>query len=176
MKGITKVFDNPTLFETDYESEVYVPKLKSFPLEVLALVSWHMNENLGWMIRNEILNQSLRFNLEIQINIQLICNNKQISQEFFKNSHRYHPRKIFGNTLKSILRTFKVIGFKRKNKTSIPEPPRIGVGYKDKGSLPKSDHKTENDYELELRSLEQIQKKKSMNDTLLFLEGLLGGG
>lgn len=175
VKGSTKVLDNPNLFMEAFESRLYVPKMKLRELEFLAFLSWHMDKNLGWMIRNEIEIKLSKFSYKDVIVTKLLCDTSEIAENFYRESILFHPRKVFGNDLQRALRILKLIKFQEKSHAPVSEERRIGVGYKDKGSLPKTDHRTELDLEQIIKNEALEKDKLRIQNTTDFLRGLLGG-
>lgn len=171
-RGITQVFVNPNLSQR-LSGEIHIPReMKLRELEILAYSTWYMpNKEIGWMIRIQILELQKRFSFEDQVRLSQYLESKAEADLYIIEFAKYHPRDIFGNILPAIRRYFNAIKFTNLDMSRIPEEKRIGVGYKDKGQLAQSDHRTGRDYSLDLLHEEIERKRKTFKDTLNFLKG-----
>lgn len=174
-KGSTKVTEHPTQFDEFFVRELYLPELRLKELEVLGLVSWHIDETLGWYIRIAMEKQLKKFQTRDLIVVRLLLSSKNNAFNYIYQSNYFKPRRIFGNDLKRVLRIFRFIKFYRVDTRPVKEQLRIGVGYNDKGSLRISDHETGPDIELLVRDQQLKDEQKSLSDTTELLEGFLGG-
>lgn len=127
-----------------YESKIILLSKKKDILLKLALASYELHENLGFQLRlaiDEVCNQrgflqDIKFIISSRVNRDLWLNN------FFANKNGFQ---IFGtffdtNEWSKVLTSFKIKRIRNHSQPTDSQPQKrtIGVGYKDKGTLPKS--------------------------------------
>lgn len=160
IKGVTK------------EIKVKIPR-KRIELETLSFLSWYMPEELGYLVRLQIL-EEIKFKYEF-VQARLICTDKINMKFYFTNIVRDKgTQHLFGNTLDkklllSVLHSLRIIIFNPRKLPPIPEQRRIGVGYKDKGHLPDNSRRTEK-YDISFTQLQnEIELNNDTNETIFFL-------
>lgn len=149
------------------EIKINILKKSKNNLRNLALLSWFLNDDLGCLIRMQILKE-----VEDKIgfhDVRFLCQ-KKININFYliKIAQTKGPNHLFGNLLQKAvllksLNSFKIRIYNPNVGPKIPPKRMIGVGYRDKGHLPEPSHwKPTLDYSLS-KLQDQIQDQKDFN-------------
>lgn len=147
----------------------------------LALLSWFLPRSHGFVLRLQ-LNDEVKNNSDF-FELEFILQSKEQAMLWLSNQvQRRGAHWLFGNFLEKKAWNGKVlVGYYRVRKIRnhkiysdiVSEQRRIGVGYKDKGSLPKDARGGM--YNFALTSLQnEIEDNRAQTETLkLMLEGFL---
>lgn len=139
----------------------------------LTIVSWWLPEELGILIREEIRDNRLnRFCLEDKTLFELNLKSKYDTIKFLEDTNLWHSRDFFGNLLREGRKALERLKFKKNsNKVVYPERKR---GYHDHGTLvPATKWLPRSDFSLTELQNEIEEKRKSQEDTIQFIEGIL---
>ena len=128
-----------------YEPKIFIKNKSKLNLLRLSILSWYVDENLGFLLRTSILD-CIKNKIEMS-EVAMICNTRQNKDLYLWNLiQELTGNQVFGNFLdkNEWLRTISSFSVKRfrnhkLSSDSLPARRTIGVGYRDKGTLPKSD-------------------------------------
>lgn len=138
----------------------------------LSILSWFIPEEVGIILRMDILGKIKNYSLEDQLLLNQFLKNKGQMLIFLQETNLWHSRDFFGNILdkrNKLDRYFKLSPLRRKCKK--PERKR---GYHDQGSRVPDHKRLPNfDYSLTDKQNQIEENRQSYLDTLSFLEGLL---
>lgn len=166
-----------------YECKVVLHDCKKSTLEKLLCLSWFVPKNLGWFLRMAIHDK-------IQNNIDLVdlefplksksCFNVWISERisrrgtnwFFGNYLNKNDWESFLKNLKTYFSVKRTRNHKRYNDIT-PEKRVIGVGYKDKGTLPKDSRGGIKNFMLTSVQNEIEESRDICESTRYLIEGFL---
>lgn len=163
------------------EANLILLSKKKNDLIKLALLSWVVPKNLGFYLRLA-LEQAVKYNNDL-LEVGFIIQSKENSKIWLADRcQQLTGNQIFGNFLNAtdwsedrLSRLFKIKKVRNHRRANDPkfEKRIIGVGYKDKGTLPKSTSVGMKD--LMLTSVQnQIEENRDINETLiLFFEGFM---
>jgi hypothetical protein len=164
-----------------YEPKVVLRDKSKNKLIRLAIMSWYVPEELGYYLRLAI-DPIIRYNSDF-IEVDFICQSKMKCRIWLSEyCSKHNGNQIFGNFLdknnwsekffESLIKLKRLRNHKRINDRK-PEKRYIGVGYKDKGTLPKES--SVKNSEMMLTSLQnQIEENRDISDSLkLIFEGFL---
>lgn len=173
-KGLrNSVVINPT-FPSERELKVTLLSKSLKDFQRLALISWWLPEEIAYDIREYILEEKNRFNLEDRTLLELFLNSKAESILFLIETSLWHTRDFFGNFLEGMdymLEKLLKIKLVKPNKVTKPQRKR---GYHDHGTLkPLHCWKPSSDWSLTELQNSIENSRASQIDTLNFLKGLI---
>lgn len=126
-----QIVDDPN-FLKDFQNHLYLPRFKTQSLLSLAFLSWYIPEEIGVLLRLELLEYEKIMNKKDKILLRIFLSSSSDSFTFIENSSRWHSRDFFGNFLKSGLEDLKRIRIKAKSR-KVKKSQRKR-GYHDHGS------------------------------------------
>lgn len=158
----------PSALTQNFENSYRIVDNSQTNLLVLSILSWYVPEDLGVLLRLNIL-EKIEFS-ELGF-LELCCRSKGQMLCFLLETSNWSTRDFFGNILtprmiKQALLSLKPI-FKSRRK---PKRVQRHRGYRDKGTLRKNSDK----HDLWISTDEQLkleEERLSTKDTLAFLAG-----
>lgn len=169
----TSALDSPNLLRR-FQNAVKVTTNDSVDLAVLAVLSWYIEEETGWLLRLA-LEEKIGNNLDLDW-IGLLLNSKAECLIYLQETNRWHTRDFFGNVLtdnriKRLTKAVKPI-FETQRR---PKRVQRKRGYKDKGSLRKI-HERHDFSEHTFEQNEIEQRRLSSSQTIQLARGWFFGG
>lgn len=174
LESITHAREHSNLFEECYGTNIlFIPKLKFKELLVFLVFLEEYDQETSWAVKFEITEKFYKKYEDWQQVILLSCCNPNSSvKHFLACSNILHPREIFGSILnRNLYRRLTLLNYgKERKRKKLPEQRRIGVGYRDKGSVSK--FKIER-YDISFNEMQKnIElRRKIRQDTAEFIRG-----
>jgi len=165
------VLDSPTREIVDLKVSLRTSKL--FALRGLAVLTFYLPEEIGWLIRMELWEKERFYNLQDRMSLKLLTDSKEVALTYLFETKSLTSHEIFGNLLQEGLKALQRTEFlwieRRKPKELVRRR-----GYKDKGSLrpyekwlPTSDWSlTQQQNEIERRKLSHSRLYSRLKDYL----------
>ena len=139
----------------------------------LAIISWYLPEEIGFVIREDLHDSQRLLSLDDQLLIEIVCSSKAEMLIWLTETSLWHTRDFFGNWPKDIhgklRRLLKISPLHRKVKRV-----QRKRGYDDHGSRVE-DHRwlPKFDYTLTEKHRELEQRRQTAKDTFSFIQGML---
>jgi len=153
----------------DFQNRFRITTRKLNDLIGLAILSWYLPEQIGVLLRMDLLEISKES--EDLIVVTLLLNNIEQTRCYLLETSLWHSRDFFGNIynreiVKHLIKLFKPVFAIRKP----PEQVQRHRGYRDKGTLRKvHDRHSFVSFTAEHRELEE--RRKSLQDSIQLIEG-----
>lgn len=138
----------------------------------LAILSWYIPEEVGYVLRADLVQKSKQLSPEDRLIIKLLTESQGQMLIFLQETTLWHTRDFFGNILSKKVNLNKYLSVSPLRKKVLrPERKR---GYHDHGSrVPSHKWVPRSDWSLTALQNEIEEKRKSHQDTYYFLEGML---
>lgn len=140
-----QILNNPNFLDS-FLNNLRIKSKKSEDLLSLLLLSWYIPEEIGILLRLEIMEKEKFFNEKDKIFFKIFLTSKKDSLDLLFLTQRWHSRDLFGNFLVRGLKELENLQFKRRNSKILQKKIRKR-GYQDHGSrrpdfkwLPSSDY------------------------------------
>lgn len=140
---------------------------------ILSITLWWMPEEVKWLTKLDLEQKVKRLSLEDQGLISQFLSSKEKTLLFLLETQIWHTRDFFGNLLQDVERILKGLRIYYSPRRRVKYPQRKR-GYHDHGSrVPDEKWLPKEDYSLTLAQWKLEQERKSLMDTLDFIEGLI---
>jgi hypothetical protein len=152
------------------DTRLWYPTRELYDLMMIAVVSWWLPEEIGFLIREDLDRIKSRFCLADQIIIKICLTSKEETILFLVETSLFHSRDFFGNLLPKLRKNLSRTKFKYKS-TKVRKPQRKR-GYADHGSkCPDEKWQPKADYSLD-RLQEKIEReRRTSEDSFKIIRG-----
>lgn len=174
-KSLRRAVRDSSNFHSEDETFFKLNRKSLTELIQLAILCWYLPEEIRFLLLLDLQQVEKRLQFEDQIVLKQLLTSKERMLLYLAETTRWHSRDFFGNILNKkcqVLSNLKVQPRVWMRKRA--HRPQRKRGYSDKGSRALDHAGNPNKYiNLTLELREEEFRRKSQEDTLLLLEGML---
>lgn len=140
---------------------------------ILSIIMWWMPPEILCLTKLDLEQKVKRLSLEDQGLISQFLSSKEKTLLFLLETQLWHTRDFYGNLLKDVEKVITNLSVFYYNRMKVKYPQRKR-GYHDHGSrVPDEKWLPKSDYSLTAMQWKQELERKTLTDTLAFIEGLI---